>query len=109
MRHGIESVVPEVFVEAAMPLAQHIQILFLFSSALAAQPQRGRLNLEFVNRALDIGLRLRLLLRPGARLEIHKNSERAGRLQHSFDFTVRGLSSSTNAQAGCRVVPTGSR
>ena len=99
MRHGIESVVPKIFVEAAMPLAQHIQILRLFGGALAAQSERGGLNLEFVNRALEIGLRLGLLLRPGARREAHKNSERADRLQHSFDFTVRGLSSSTNAQA----------
>src|ERR1700730_13260089 len=99
MRHGVESVVPEIPVKAAMPLAQHIQILSLFSGALAAQPEGGGLNLEFVNRALEIGLRLRLLLRPGARREAHKNSERSDRLQHSFDFTVRGLSSSTNAQA----------
>ena len=56
MRHRVESVIAEILVNAAMPLTQQVQILRLFNGPLTAQPEIGRLNLEFVNRALEIGL-----------------------------------------------------
>ena len=101
MRHSVESIIPEILVEAAMPLAQHVQILRLFNGSLAAQPESGGLNLEFVNRALEISLLFGLLLRPRARREAHKNSERADGFEHTFDFTVRGLSTSTDGKLFC--------
>src|SRR5256885_11701504 len=94
MRYGVESVIAEILVNAAMPLTQQVQILRLFNGPLTAQPEIGGLNLEFVNRALEIGL-LFGLLRPCARRETHKDCERAKRFEHTYDFTVRGLSSSS--------------
>ena len=54
MRHGVHEIIAEVFIKAAVPVAQHAPRLLDLDDAVGAQPQISGLYFEFVYGALNL-------------------------------------------------------